>query len=81
MIHEAIQSLRPNKGFVMYDDNPETIIWDDPQVVTPSQKEIDAAIIAYQEKLKQEAQAIADKKQAILEKLGLTADEVSALLA
>ena len=65
----------------MYDDNPETIIWDDPQVVTPSQKEIDAAIIAYQEKLKQEAQAIADKKQAILEKLGLTADEVSALLA
>lgn len=81
MIHEAIQSLRPNCGFVMYDNNPATIIWDDSNVTTPTKDEIDAAIIALNKKQNQEAQELNDKKQTILAKLGLTADEVAALLA
>lgn len=81
MIHEAIQSLRPGKGFVMYNDDPTTIIWDDSKVTTPTKAEIDQAVIAYEQKLKTEENAVIAQKEAILAKLGITAEEVATLLA
>jgi hypothetical protein len=81
MLHDAIQSLRPDKGFTMYNDDPDTIIWEDQSVVTPTKAEIAAAVKFL------EAEKIADEaarkaaKQAVLDKLGLTAEELASALS
>lgn len=80
MLHEAIQSLRPNKGFVMYGDDPKTIIWEDDSVITPTQAQINAAIKTLETQKLNEEKAKQETKNAILAKLGLTVDEVAALL-
>lgn len=81
MLHEAIQSLRPNKGFTMYEDDPSTIIWEDKKVITPTQSEIDAAVLAVEENKAAEQVAKAAMKSEVLAKLGITADELAAALA
>lgn len=80
MLHDAIQSLRPNKGFVMYNDDPSTIIWDDPKVKTPSQDEIDSALEALTNKLATEAAELAIAKEAILNRIGITEEEAKIIL-
>jgi hypothetical protein len=76
---EVIKYLRPNGGYVVYDGDLTTMIYD--EGVTPiTQKEFDAA------KDLVDAQILADKaskdatKAALLERLGITADEAALLL-
>lgn len=81
ILHQAIQALKPNNEFTMIDDDPKTIIWNDENVITPSDAEINAKF----EELKiAEVEAEKEKaaqKQAILNRLGITEDEAKLLLA
>lgn len=77
----AIQLLRPNSEFTYQNNDYSTIEWHVLEGEAPSVAEVEAALIklqAEEEQIKAEAQA---KKQEVLSKLGLTADEVAALLA
>jgi hypothetical protein len=81
LLHTAIQALRPSKEFTMYGDDPSTIVWNDEDVITPTDKEIKDK---YAELLAAEQKAEADKvaqRSAILEKLGLSEEEIKVLLA
>ena len=77
---EAIKSLKPNSEFHLTDDDYSTIQWHVIEGKAPTQSEIDAEIV----KLKaQEATKIAEKadnKAALLERLGITAEEAKLLL-
>ena len=76
----AIRSLRPTAEFSFVGDDYSTIKWDILEGKAPTKTEIDKEIA----KIKSdEAKAIEAKqaaRQAILEKLGLTADEAQLLL-
>jgi hypothetical protein len=77
---DAIQTLRPGVGFVIYDNDPKTIIWDDSKTTTPTDAEIQKA---FTDAKAQEAVAIeakAQAKTALLERLGITAEEAALLL-
>jgi hypothetical protein len=80
MLHDAIQSLRPDKGFTMTNDDPSTIIWQDESVITPTQSEIDAAVKSMQSKKIADEKAKEAARKTVLEKLGLSADEAALLL-
>jgi len=81
MLHDAIQSLRPNKGFAMYGDDPSTIIWEDESVTTPTKSEIAAALKSFEDKKIADEAARKVAKQAVLDKLGLTAEELASALS
>ena len=87
-LHNIIQSLRPDSGFTMWDDDISTIVWENITVETPSIKEIEAERIKLQtefeaaEILAQELlQTNEAKKVALLERLGISAEEAALLLA
>jgi hypothetical protein len=74
---KALTSLRPGKEFTFNNEDISTVRWNDTTVVTPSQEEIDAEIA-------RQAQEDADKKaaaEAKLAALGLTAEDIKALLS
>lgn len=74
---KALVSLRPGKEFTFNDEDLTTIRWNDPDVVTPTQAEVDAELARL-------AQEELDKKAAAetkLAALGLTADDIKALLS
>lgn len=77
----AIQSLRPSSEFTFQNDDYSTIEWHVLEGKAPTQAQIDAEIL----KIKAaEDVATADKalaKAAVLERLGLTEEEVLLLLA
>ena len=75
----AIRKLRPNSEFVITDNDYSTIKWDVLDGDAPTQKEIDAAIKQVKADEIAEAEAKAAQRQAILDRLGLTADEVKLL--
>lgn len=77
----AIKSLRPTAEFSIIGGDYSTITWDVLEGDAPTKKEIDAAIVAVEKAEAAKEAAIIDTKQAVLEKLGLTAEEVAALLA
>lgn len=80
LLHTVIQSLRPGKEFTMFDDDLSTIVWNEQEVITPTQEEIDAARIALEAKeISDKAEAEA-KRQALLDKLGITEEEARLLL-
>lgn len=80
LLHTAIQALRPNKEFTMYGDDPATIVWNDTDVTTPSDKEIKDKYDELVALEKQEESAKAEQRKAILTKLGLSEDEIKVLL-
>jgi hypothetical protein len=74
---KALTSLRPGKEFTFNDEDLTTIRWNDPDVVTPTQAEVDAELARLaQEELDKKAAA-----EAKLATLGLTADDIKALLS
>ena len=86
-LHDIIQSLRPDSGFTMWDDDISTIVWEDSAIKTPSIKEIEAQRIKLQTEF--EAAEIAAQellqtnelnKTALLQRLGITAEEAALLL-
>ena len=76
----AIWLLKPNAQFSMINNDYSTINWIVLEGDAPTQAEIEAAIETVKE---QEAQAVAEKaakRQALLDKLGITEDEAKLLL-
>ena len=74
---KALQSLRPGKEFTFNDQDLDTVRWNDSTVTTPTQAEIDSELARLE-------QADADKKaaaEAKLQALGLTAEDIKALLS
>jgi len=77
VLSKALKSLRPGKEFTYDNDDLTTVRWNDPSVVSPTQQEVDAELARL-------AQEDADKKaaaEAKLQALGLTAEDIKALLS
>lgn len=76
----AIKSLRPNSEFSFIDNDYSTIKWDVLDGDAPTQKEIDDEIKRIKAQEKIEIKTKAAQRQAIADRLGLTADELQVLL-
>jgi hypothetical protein len=77
---KAIKKLKPTAEFSFTEDNYATIKWDVLDGEAPTQKEIDAAIKEVKADEIAEAQAKATQRQAILDRLGITAEEAQLIL-
>jgi hypothetical protein len=77
---KAIKLLKPTSEFSYTNDDYSTIQWDVLEGKAPTQKEIDNAIEQVKANEIAEAEAKAAQRQAILNRLGLTADEAKLLL-
>jgi hypothetical protein len=77
----AIQSLRPNSEFTVTNDDYSTIEWHVLEGQAPTHSEVNAAIKTVEAELKADEDSKAAAKTALLEKLGITADEAKLLLA
>jgi hypothetical protein len=73
---EAIKLLRPNAEFSYNDNDYSTIKWDVLEGNAPTKKEIDDAI----KQIKVEDDLKKQKREEILERLGLSVDELKLLL-
>jgi hypothetical protein len=74
----AILHIRPNAEFILRGDEIE---WLDESQTQPTDKEIEAGWLAYQAAEKAKAEAKATAKAALLDKLGITAEEAQLLLS
>lgn len=79
-IYDALSSLRPNKQFNWSGENVEDIIWLDGKTKSPTQSEIDLEIVRLTNEYQSQIEAKAAQRQAIADRLGLTADELQILL-
>jgi len=77
---KAIRLLKPNSQFSFNNDDYSTIKWDVLDGDAPTQKEIDAAIKKIKADEITEAKAKEIAKAAILDRIGLTADELKTIL-
>ena len=77
---KAITKLKPTAEFSYTDEDYSTIKWDVLDGDPPTQSEIDAAIKAIKAEEKAEFKAKETAKQAILDRIGLTADELKTIL-
>jgi len=77
---KAIRLLRPTAQFSFTDNDYSTIKWDDLEGQAPTQKEIDEALKQIIANQKVEAETKEASKQAILDRIGLTADELKTIL-
>ena len=73
-INDAVLSLRPNTEWTMNDFDVENIIWHTPNVEPLTKAEVDAEL----SRLQTEATTT---KAALLDRLGITADEAKLLLS
>lgn len=73
---EAIKLLKPNAEFSYIDNDYSTIKWDVLDGDAPTQKEIDQAI----KQIKINDELKATQRQDILDRIGLTADELKIIL-
>lgn len=82
-LSRAIQALKPNSEFTFTDDDYSTIEWNVLEGKAPTQLEINAAIEtvkANEEKAEADRLAAKQSAQAKLAALGLTDDEVAAIV-
>ena len=77
---KAIKKLKPTAEFSFIEDDYSTIKWDVLDGDAPTQKEIDAAIKQVKADEIAEVKAKATQRQAILDRIGLTADELQTIL-
>jgi hypothetical protein len=77
----AIRHLKPSAQFSLSEDDYSTIKWDVLDGDAPTQTEIDAAIEQVKADEIAEAETKAAARQAVLDRLGLTADEAALLLS
>lgn len=76
----AIKFLLPNSEFSFIGTDLETIVWDAPKTGHPTKEQILAAIVPAKAALEQTNAAKAADKAALLNKLGITAEEAALLL-
>ena len=74
---KSIQFIRPNAEFTLTGDELD---WLDTEQTQPTDKEIKDGLIAYKAALKAKAEAKETAKAAILDRIGLTADELKTIL-
>jgi hypothetical protein len=79
-LFKAIRKLKPDAEFSYKDNDYSTIKWDVLDGEAPTQKEIDAAIKEVKADEVAEAKAKATAKSAILDRIGLTVDELQTIL-
>jgi hypothetical protein len=77
---KAIRKLKPDAEFSLIEDDYSTIKWDVLEGKAPTQKQIDDAIEQVKADEITEAETKATAKAAILDRLGLTADELKTIL-
>lgn len=77
----AIRKLKPTAEFSFTEDDYSTIKWDVLDGDAPSQKEIDAAIKQVKADEIAEATTKVAQKAALLDRLGITAQEAKLLLS
>lgn len=78
---DAIRKLKPNSEFSFSNDDYNTIVWHILDGDAPTQAEIDVAIEQVKADEIVEAEAKAEAKEALLDRLGITADEAQLLLS
>ena len=78
---DAIKSLRPSAEFSFIEQDYSTIKWDVLDGKAPTKVEIDAEIARIKAQEITDAQNKATAKAALLERLGITADEAALLLS
>jgi len=80
-IVEAIHLIRPNAEFVIHNEDLENIEWHVIEGQIPTKKEIEQAVkdLAAAELIKEQEKSVS--KAALLERLGLTAEEAVLLLS
>jgi len=76
----AIENLTNNAGFMIWDNDYSTIEWVDFKGTVPTQDEINLEIERIKLSEVTEAHTKAEAKAALLERLGITADEAALLL-
>lgn len=79
-ITKAILYIRPNAEFSVRGETLDGIEWLDDKQAKPTDDEILAAIPLFEAQRKSEAEAKADQKAALLDRLGITEDEAKLLL-
>jgi hypothetical protein len=77
---KAIKNLRPTAEFSYNDDDYSTIKWDVLDGEAPTQKQIDDEINRIKAAEITDVEAKATARQAVLDRLGLTAEEAQLLL-
>lgn len=77
---KAIKLLKPTAEFSFTDNDYSTINWIVLEGKAPTQKQIDDALKQIIANEKAEAEAKETAKQAILDRIGLTADELKTIL-
>jgi len=80
-ICEAILHIHPNSEFVIYGDDLNALTFIKPKNLQVNQEQIDQALIELAEIRQTEAEAKVQAKQALLDRLGITAEEAALLLA
>jgi hypothetical protein len=78
---QAIRKLKPDSEFSFTDDDYSTVKWDVLEGDAPTQKEIDVAIKEIKADELAGTQAKAAAKAALLDRLGITAEEAKLLLS
>jgi len=76
---EVLRNLRPNGGWVITNSDFDSIQWVDCEPITKA--EFDAEIAIVEQKFAAKIQQQAAEKAALLERLGITADEAALLLS
>ena len=77
ILAKALKSLRPGAEFTYDNEDLATVRWNDPSVITPTQAEVDAEL----NRLSNEAEQKKAAAEAKLAALGLTAEDLQALLS
>jgi hypothetical protein len=77
---KAIKSLKPGAEFSITDNDYSTVVWDVLDGTPPSKTDIDKAIKDIQGAEATEANNKAEAKAALLDRLGITAEEAQLLL-
>jgi hypothetical protein len=80
-LSKAIIKLQPTAEFSFQNEDYSTIKWDVLDGDAPTQKEIDAAIKEIKADEITQAATKSAQKQALLDRLGITAEEAQILLA
>jgi hypothetical protein len=80
-LSQAIWSLRPNSEFTFKNDDYATIEWHVIEGNPPTKAEVSSALKKLQDEEKAAKATNAIAKTALLERLGITADEAALLLS
>ena len=71
-IHQAILSLEPNAGFILQDDDINTLVWTKPNITQPSNEDI----LAEQSRLQAEYDANQYQRDRVYPQLGEQFDKL-----